>query len=427
MKYKVIIENNGNFYKSNLFFTDTIPTVQNGKLPKQLMPLTNTFMGGILCTDEAIEELKENTDIYGKNIVGKGTFSNSDGCYNLTFNSDTHIKGLAFTYADAVNNWDNTSKYFDSNNYIYLGNGHFPAFLDYENNKLYTFTDGGWDNANMILRCYRLNPPKALLKNSGWDYSYISYLNIDSVATLERSATIDHCYFNNNWAYSGKNFAKALGYDETYKTDVISVINYGKFNGHSVTTNNKYIFGFNYCKFNILDANDVVVSTRSFVEMVIVDKISFSYIPLFMMDFGGENQYRLICADDDFIYLASGENVGEKIYKISIDTLINSVEGKTKTQDITETIRYSIDAIEPVYVDEYSSSFCHIISRKEREYQTSYCGYDDERLNFTYYKGTNGYTGLFKQATAAIANFDITVSGSVKVYVMNEDIPFNNL
>ena len=54
MKYKVIIENNGNFYKSNLFFTDTIPTVQNGKLPKQLMPLTNTFMGGILCTDEAI-------------------------------------------------------------------------------------------------------------------------------------------------------------------------------------------------------------------------------------------------------------------------------------------------------------------------------------------------------------------------------------
>ena len=427
MKYKVIIENNGKHYKSNLFFTDTIPTIQNGKLPKKLMPLTGSFMGGVLCTDENLEESKKNTDIFGKNIIGNGTFDTSNGCYNLTFNNSTNLKGLAFSFADAAANWDNPSKYFDAENYIHLGNGHYPAFLDYENDELYTFTNSNWDNADMVLRCYKLTPPQLLIKNTDWTYSQINYLNLDTIGKEMRTATIDHCFFNNNWNYSNKNFATELGFDETATTESVSTISYGNFNGHSVTTNNKYIFGFNYYRFNNKNELGGIVLTDSFVELCIVDKTSFSYIPLFLPHFGDAAQYRAVCADEDYLYIASGDNAGESIYRLSISTLINSIEGKQRVQDITGTNRYTIEGITPEYITEYDPSFCHIISRKEKEYQTSYGGFDEERLNFTYYNGTNGYTGFFKQAIAAIANFDITVSGDVKVYVMNEDIPFNNL
>lgn len=419
MNYRVkITKNDEEICTDKLHITDTIPSVLNGKYPKFLMPLTNTFMGGCLAYADTIDKRNDNTFPFIFNKIGGGVW-NSNGFYQLT-GIEGNIKSLGFSYKDAVEHYMETNYLRDG--FIQLGydTAQYPYLLDYENGYLYTLTNTSWQASDMTLRKYKLPVPEITLNNGRWSYDYISYVNLDSLCELKDITVVPHAYFSDNYGAGGLNFAELDGYDPTiYNSDATSVTNYGSFNSHSVTFNEKYIIAMDYFRYNnIVISSGSVIDSHSFSEFCLIDKKTWEIIPFFLDEFGGDSQYRLCCADDEYVYIANGENSPKDIHRLSISALIEYAQNNSKATDKLGIERY-ITTADLEYVQSYDASFCHIINVKNKLSWGSLDGYTNEELGMQIYKGTNGFTGIFKQAIAAIANVDITVTSSdvLKIYL----------
>lgn len=408
MNYKVkVIKNNAEVYEDTLHITDAIPSVLNGKYPRKITPLTNTFMGGVLAFSDSIEKRNDNTFPFAYNKIGSGIYNSNNRNYTLT-GIDGNLKTLCFSYKDTAEHYMETNYLVDGSIKLGYDTAQFPVLLDYENGFLYTLTDTGWQTSDMVLRKYKLPIPEITLNKNNWTFDYINYINVNELCELNNIKTIPHKYFSNNYNASGINFAELDGYDTSIcNSNATSVIDYGAFNSHSITFNKKYIIAMCYFRYdNIYISSGNVIDTHSFAEFCLIDKENWEVIPFFLDEFGGDSQYRLCCADNEYIYIANGENSPNKLFRLSLSSLLEYAENNEMRQDKLGITRYitsaALEEVQP-----YDIAFCHTMNINNRLPWGSLNSYNNEELGLQIYNGTNGWTGIFKQAIAAIANFDI--------------------
>ena len=420
MKYRVkVVKNGTDTYTDELHITDMIPSIVNGYIPQYLTPYTSTAMQGLLAVEDTLEKRNDNIDIFGAKILGNGYYGNTTaGKYTLT-GINGHLGSLAFTYKDAAQNYD------DINNLVSGGLGRYsnkPYFVDSEEKAVYILYDSCFTEDNLSLWKYKINTPSFSL--SGWDFTSIN-LDDPNCATLEKTAVIPKELFNVDYYYKGYTDPNYPDYN-IYSQ---STIQYGAFNGHTITQNKDYLILLNYFKYypinlstmeweyqKIVVKSDMTVPIHSFFDIVLVDKRTFSYTSYHLTDiddettstvhsgeytatylFGEHNagdvlQYRAEAADDQYIYLVGNskdadENDVFDLYRLPLSNLQ--------------------DGVKVEYVSSYDKSICHTINRKNAVYQSSWNSYNNELFKLGISKGLNCFTNVFKAGISAIANFDI--------------------
>ena len=251
---------------------------------------------------------------------------------------------------------------------------------------------------------------------------------------MENTGLVTGTLFKNDYYYS-----TTFGDTAKAKSEIL----YGTFHGHSITQNDRYLIGFNYYKYNIIPndsytgggtefvfAEDITVESHSYIEIVLIDKRTFTYTQYILNDVDDDNsttikagtykslaefhdagdiiQMKVNAADDNYIYIVG------KYYDES---------GNAQYNIYTLPVSGLKDGLQLSFYSVYDASICHTINRKNAFYQGAWDSYANDVMKLGRKDGVNCFTGTFKAGMAAISNFnfDITESDTLTVSIEYEE------